>query len=404
MNFSLNAHRPLAGVRILLGITGSVAACKAHRIISLLQASGARVQVLLSENGARFFPPETAGALTELPVISDLWANKKSGEMVHLDAARAADFLLVAPATLNRLLQLQNPDAADTFNTVVAAYEGPRLYAPAMNSRMWKSEKCQQVAVEFSQDIVPPAEGALACGESGPGRLASPELIVDSVVRRLWPSPLQGHNWIVSGGPTREAWDSIRYLSNRSSGRMGEAIARVGSFLGAGVTLVTGAQRRYYSPGFYKKINIETAEELLKVVKNKLSKNTGYISAAAVADYRPQPVEGKISSGKDNLQIELEKTPDILASLRREYPEIPLVGFSADESQNTEKAEKKVEEKGLDGIVHNWINQSDGAFSSRLNEATFITPETEPSKTGRLEKNELALQLWLWLLEANILP
>jgi len=404
MELVLNATRPLGDVRILLGVTGSIAACKVDRIVKSLRCRGGRVQVLLTENGARFCPPETAGALTDLPVISSIWTGGEPGGMVHLDAARKADILLVAPATLNRLLQLDNPDAADSFNTVVNAFEGPVLYAPAMNSRMWKSERCQEIALQYSEQIIPPAEGPLACGESGPGRLADPELIAEAVVEKLWPSPLAQTRWIVSAGPTRERWDKIRYITNKSSGRMGEAIARVGALLGADVTLVTGAERSFYPPGFYKKTKIDSARNLLEVTEEKLNSRSGYISAAAVADYRPRPREDKIPAGNEKLKIELEKIPDILSRLRRKFKNIPLIGFSADEQKNIEKARDKLEEKGLDAIVYNFINQREGGFAARYNEATFITAGSKPFETGRLEKNELALQLWLWLLEENILP
>lgn len=267
---ALSADRPLLNRRVLLAVTGSVAACKADRLIRCLTDAGADVQVLLTEDGARFFPPATAGALTERPVLQDQFEHGEPGSMPHIDVKRWADAVLVAPATANRLLALERPEASDTLGTVLQATGGPVLYAPAMNPDMWEQPDLQAVVRDHRDRIVAPDPGTMACGDVGPGRLTDPARIVDRLARVLWPSPLAGNRWVVSGGPTREPWDAIRYLTNRSSGRMGEALARTASLLGAEVTLVSGAERSHYPDGLYETRWVDTAREMLDVLEEAL--------------------------------------------------------------------------------------------------------------------------------------
>ncbi|MFB6345692.1 MAG: flavoprotein, partial [bacterium] len=226
---TLSAELPLVNRRILLAVTGSVAACKCDRIIRELEDMGATVQVLLTDNGARFFSPETAGALTSEPVLQNQFDSTEPGEMAHITAKQRTDCILVAPATANRLLQIPSPQASDTLGTVLQAFSGPVLYAPAMNPDMWDDPTVQSICSEHSSEIVTPEAGTMACGETGPGRLPDPAQIVEFVVDYLWPEPLKGKSVAVSSGPTREPWDQVRFLSNRSSGKMGEAVAKMGA-------------------------------------------------------------------------------------------------------------------------------------------------------------------------------
>ncbi|MFB6357237.1 MAG: flavoprotein, partial [bacterium] len=246
---ALSSEFPLLNKRILLAVTGSVAGCKAHEIIRELSEAGAEVQVLLTDSGRQFFTPETAGALTDLPVLLDQYEDTDPGEMPHIEVKRKTDLVLVAPATANRLYQLERPTADDTLSTILSAFSGPVLYAPAMNPDMWNQPELEVIARNHSEQIIQPAEGTMACGDTGPGRLPDSTIILERLIQTLWSKPLEGQSWVVSAGPTREPWDDVRYLTNQSSGRMGILLARVGDWLGADITLVTGARCKRHSPG-----------------------------------------------------------------------------------------------------------------------------------------------------------
>lgn len=398
----LSADRPLVNQRILLAVTGSVAACKAHEIIRQLKDRGATVQVLLTEAGSRFFSPETAGALTDEPVIQDQWDTTDPGEMVHINAKNEADCLLVAPATANRLLRIEFPDASDTLGTVLQAYSGPVLYAPAMNPDMWDDDRLQSIHESHAGRIVPPESGTMACGETGPGRLPDPEVIAEYVVRTLWPDPLADNAIAVSAGPTREPWDEVRYLTNRSSGKMGEALAVMAGRLGATVTLVTGAEETFYGPNFAERVPVTTTEDMLDELQRLMEDVGTYVAAAAVSDYRPVPDEGKITSGQEDLSIPLEPNPDILTELHEDFPETTYVGFSADDADDPARALEKADAKGLDAIVFNSINQEKGAFGSDYNKTMFCDPDGGTLSVGHRSKPSTALQLWLWLINRAI--
>lgn len=400
---AVSANLPLLNKRILLAITGSVAACKADRIISELKDRGATVQVLLTSAGRRFFTPETAGSLTDPPVLTGQFDPDQPGEMNHIDAKQQSDLILVAPATANRLLQMNDSKASDLLGTVLQAFNGPVLYAPAMNPDMWNDPELQKLIDENYGEIIDPDQGSMACGETGTGRLSDPEVIAEYVCQTIWPDPLENSEWIVSGGPTREPWDPIRFLSNRSSGRMGEALARMGSLLGGSITLITGAKQTYYPVTDYSQIRIETTEDLLQNVLNHMSSADGYIGSAAVSDYKPVPEEEKIRSGNENVNIELKENPDILKNVRAEFDRKTIVGFSADQGPEPDEALKKAREKELDAIVFNSIEQEEGGFSSSWNEVCLCLPEGEVRKIGKRTKNSVALQIWFWLVHEGMI-
>ncbi len=398
---ALSADRPLLNRRVLLAVTGSVAACKADRLIRRLTDAGAEVQVLLTEDGARFFPPATAGALTDRPVLQDQFQQGRPGSMPHIEVKRWADAVLVAPATANRLLALDRPDASDTLGTVLQAFGGPVLYAPAMNPDMWEQPDLQAIVRSHGESIVAPDPGELACGDVGPGRLTDPSRIVDRLSEMMWPSPLGDERWVVSGGPTREPWDAIRYLTNRSSGRMGEALARTASLLGADVTLVSGAEGSHYPDALYETRRTDTARDMLGVLEEVLDGARGYVGAAAVADYRPVPVEGKVSSGGDPT-LELENNPDLIEELGETYPDLRRIGFSADDREDPERALRKADEKELDAVVFNSIRQEEGGFDHDRNTLTVCVPPDGIHPVGNRSKPGAALQIWLWLLHYDL--
>lgn len=391
----LSARKPLLRKRVLLAVSGSVAACRADRIVRELQRRGAEVQVLLTEDGARFFPPETAGSFTELPVITRMFDPDRPGDMVHVDVKRSTDCVLVAPATANRLLQIEHPRADDALGTVLRAYRGPVMYAPAMNPDMWEQPRIQRIVRDHAEAMITPEVDEVACGDVGPGHLRSPDRIAEAVVRKLWPSPLGDSSWVVSGGPTREPWDRVRVLTNRSSGRMGEALALTAHRLGGSVSLVTGARESHYSPASYDVTRVETTRDMLEAVDRLMDDRRGYVGAAAVSDYRPRTREGKVPSGQSELSIPLEKNPDILKHLRSEYPRSVLVGFSADAESGPDRAMEKAREKDLQAVVFNPIDGGSGGFESAENRIFFCVPPGDCRALGTRTKLDCSLQVWL---------
>lgn len=398
----LSADLPLVNHRILLVVTGSVAACKADRIIRELTDRGAEVQVLLTESGGHFFPPDTAGALTELPVLMDQFESTEPGTMQHIRVKNQTDCILVAPATANRLLNLQQSQASDTLGTILLAFNGPVLYAPAMNPDMWRQEEVQAVLEDYESDVIQPDEGSMACGEVGPGRLADPDQIAETVTRKLWPNPLSGRKWVISGGATREFWDKVRYLTNKSSGRMGEALAKIASRLGAEVTLVTGTEQLHYGYSDFSVRTVETTREMNEAVRDALRKADLYVGAAAVSDYRPEHTDEKIRSSKDSKTLELEPTVDILTELADDFPDTTLVGFSADPLKEPDRAQAKAREKHLDAVIFNSITEQD-PFGSGSNTVSVCLPSGEVTRLGKRSKQSTALQIFGCLLDYGVI-
>ncbi len=398
----ITANRPLMNERILLAVTGSVAACKADRIIRELADRGGDVQVLLTDSGQQFFPPQTAGSLTDFPVIMGQYDDDSPGSMQHIHLKNKTDLVLVTPATANRLLNLETPQASDALGTFLVAFDGPVLYAPAMNPDMWSSRSVQEVVDDNRDRIVLPEAGTMACGETGPGRLPDPERIAECATIQYWPNDLGDLRCVISAGPTREPIDDVRHLTNQSTGKMGEALARVAVRLGAQVTLVTGTDRVHYGPSEYERKEVETTEEMNEVVRRHLDGADLYVGAAAVSDYRPVGTEGKIRSGQENLQINMEPTVDIISGIRSDYPEKILVGFSADDAGTPERAREKARKKGLDAVVFNSINQEDGAFGSDKNRASLCLPD-RTLKFGTRSKISLSLQIFTGLLRSDLL-
>ncbi len=399
MTAALSASLPLKNKKIILGVSGSIAACKADRIIRHLQDRGADVQVLFTAEGADYFAPRTAAVLTGNEVLNDKLQQRQLNRIVHIEALDEADCILVAPATANRLLQLENPTADDLFNTVLYTFDGPVYYAPAMHETMWKNSRLQSLVVENQDKIITPSSGRLACGGQGEGRLPEPEHIVEMLTARLWPQLLKNFSVLISGGPTLEAWDDIRYLTNRSSGRMGEALARVAAMLGAEINYISSKLPRHYPACLYNTIKVETARDMLNSSRELLAEMDGFVGAAAVADYRPQEVDGKISSGTENLSLELEKNPDVISALKTEFPDKFFLGFAAQQELDPNAARQKLRAKKLNAIVLNAISKD--AFGSTDNHLQLLTGTGKSYDFGCRSKLDLALQIWLALDSLN---
>ncbi len=401
MSLSLSATEPLKNKRIVLGITGSIAGCKADRIIRELQWKGADVQVMFTAAGEDYFTPQAAAALTGNPVLTADYQEKNREKIVHIETIEQADCILVAPATANRLLQLAWPVANDLFSTIIYAFDGPVYYAPAMNEKMWNNPRLQEVVEQFSESIIFPDSGEMACGTYGPGRLPEPASIVEQLIARLWPSPLEGQSWLINGGGTKESWDDIRYLTNRSTGLMGESLARFAGFLGAEVVYLTAQDKLFYPADGRQTVFLDSAAEMLDKARSIMPGMTGFMGAAAVADYRPVRQSGKFSSKSPTHQLRLEKNPDIISTLKQEFDDRKFIGFAAQEKMAIDQAVSKLQAKNLDAIALNAI--SEGCFAGTENHLILLTASEGQIDLGRRSKLELALQIWLNLLTEKVI-
>jgi phosphopantothenoylcysteine decarboxylase/phosphopantothenate--cysteine ligase len=390
-------------MKILLGITGGIAAYKAADLARLLTNRGHTVRCVLTEAGARFITPLTLASLTGQPCFGanpDHHEWRPSPSVEHIELARWADLVAVAPATANMLGQAANGLAGDLLSTLLLATKAPILWAPAMNTAMWEHPAVQANLgrlESFGHTIVEPAEGMLACGEAGAGKLADIERIADAIravgATRL-PS-LTGKLVLVTAGPTREDLDPVRFLTNRSTGEMGIEIARALRDAGAEVHLVLGGDMA--APFGIETVRVRTAEAMMAACAELWPRMHGCIAAAAVADQRPQavaPEKVKKSDGPENLA--LVRTPDILLNLgAQKKPDQWLLGFAAESEHHAENASAKLAKKKLDAVFVNDISTGK-AFGHQENTLTPVTAEGPQAPLGPLPKDELAMALVAW--------
>ncbi len=356
--------------RILLGVSGGIAAYKSAQLARLLRRQGADVRVVMTLSATRFVTPLTFQALTGHAVHSAVLDEDQENAMGHINLARWADVLLVAPATANVLAKFSLGIADDLLSTLYLASECPVFVAPAMNQAMWAKpatrENLQRLR-NHGVTILGPDQGEQACGETGPGRMQEPE----AICRRLFPpdcsAPLHGKRVLISAGPTREPLDPVRYISNRSSGKMGYALAAAAVKSGASVTLVSGPVA-LTAPDGVDMVMVETAQQMYDAVITRASQHDIYIGAAAVADYTPAAVKDeKIKKHNDELLLPLQKTRDILAAVAA-LPDKPFsVGFAAETEALADNAKKKLHSKNLDMIAANWVGRETGGFDSDQN-------------------------------------
>jgi len=373
-------------MKIALGVSGGIAAYKSAEIVRLLQDRGIRVQVIMTRAAQEFIRPLTFAALSGEKVITDLFetgdadSNLESA-IEHIAVAQAIDALVVAPATADVLAQFAHGIANDFLSTLYRATTAPVVVAPAMNVNMWNHTATQANLETLRQRgvrIVEPGSGYLACGMTGAGRLAENETIVAAVLGALGASQdLAGETVLVTAGPTREKIDPVRYLTNRSSGRMGYAIAEAASRRGARVLLVSGPTS-ITPPGAAELTRVETAEEMRTAVLKLLPESTVVIKTAAVADFRPKIAAGEKIKRKGPLSLELEPTADILKELAA-HKNSPagvsqiVIGFAAETENVLENARKKLDAKSLDAIVANDVSREDLGFDSDRNAVTIIS-------------------------------
>jgi phosphopantothenoylcysteine decarboxylase/phosphopantothenate--cysteine ligase len=389
-------------MRITLGVTGGVAAYKAAELVRRLQQDGFSVQVVMTRGAREFVTPLTFAALSGQKVITDLFA-ESSGEanlesaIEHIAVAQRTDLLLVAPATADILAKFARGIADDFLTTLYLASTAPVVVAPAMNVNMWNHAATQE-DVEMLRargvKIVDPDEGYLACGMTGAGRLAGQAAIVAAVHEALHAvRDLVGEKVLVTAGPTRENLDPVRYLTNRSSGKMGYAVSEAAAQRGAHVVLVSGPTS-LDAPAGVERIDVQSADEMHRAVLEKVADCSIAIFAAAVADYRPSESNGqKIKRNKESTTISLEPTPDILASVARNKGERFIVGFAAETEHVAENARQKLAAKNADLIVANDITAEGAGFDHDTNVVTLFARDGRDLALPRMSKSEVAQRI-----------
>jgi phosphopantothenoylcysteine decarboxylase/phosphopantothenate--cysteine ligase len=368
-------------MKVALGVSGGIAAYKAAEIVRLLQERGIRVQVIMTRAAQEFVRPLTFAALSGEKVITDMFAagNEQpniDSAVEHIAVAQSIDALLVAPATADVLARFAQGISSDFLSTLYLATTAPVVVAPAMNVNMWNHPATQanlEILKKRGVRVVEPGEGYLACGMTGPGRLAENELIVAATLEALGASQeLAGETVLITAGPTREKIDPVRYLTNRSSGRMGYALAEAARRRGARVLLVSGPTA-LTPPGAAEVTRVESAEEMRQAVLRLLPEATVVIKTAAVADYRPKSAASQKIKRTGPMTLELEPTADILAEVARHKQSQIVVGFAAETQNALENARKKLGSKSLDAIVVNDVSREGVGFDSDRNAVTIIT-------------------------------
>lgn len=365
----------LSNKRILLGVTGGIAAYKSAELIRRLQDAGAEVRVILTAGGAQFITPLTLQALSGNPVHQDLLDPEAEAAMGHIELARWTDLLLIAPASADFIARLTLGRADDLLSTTCLATTAPIAIAPAMNQAMWRSESTQKNLSDLVQrkiNIFGPSEGIQACGDVGPGRMLEACELAKLSASLFQTGQLSGKKVVITAGPTREAIDPVRYISNHSSGKMGFALAEAACEAGARVTLISGPVH-LATPERITRIDVVSANDMYTASMAHGKNADIFIATAAVADYRPsRPELEKIKKSDDFGAIHLTENPDIVAKIAQLEPKPFTVGFAAETHNLIEHAEKKITTKNLDMIIANDVSRKDIGFNSDDNAVTAI--------------------------------
>lgn len=389
----------LTGKCVVLGITGGIAAYKMANVASALRKTGAEVRVIMTKNATNFITPITFETLTGQKCMVDTFDRDFKFEVTHIETAKAADLILIAPATANVIAKMAHGIADDMLTTVVLAARCPKLVSPAMNTGMLENPITQdnlKMLEKYGFGIIPSESGVLACKDKGSGRLPKEEVLLDYIYRELArPKDMQGLRVTVTAGPTQESLDPVRYLTNHSTGRMGYAIAREAMLRGAEVTLISGPVS-LAPPPFVKVVPVVTAQDMFEAVAARLNDTDILIKAAAVADYRPAHVaEEKIKkTGAGDLdQLALERTQDILGWVAQHRHEgLYVCGFSMETQNMLENSAAKLEKKKLDMVVANNLKVAGAGFGVDTNVVTLIT-KNGAQELPLMSKNEVAGQL-----------
>ena len=372
----------LINKNILLGVTGGIAAYKSAEIVRVLKKAGSSVRVVMTQSAQEFITPLTLQALSGNPVSTDLLDAKAEAAMGHIELARWADAILIAPATANTIARLSSGRADDLLSSITLAFDGPIGLAPAMNQAMWKDERTQSniknlERKEFS--LYGPGSGEQACGDVGLGRMLEPSEIVELFASLFEAGSLSNKSVLITAGPTQEPIDPVRYVTNRSSGKMGYALAEAAIEAGAQVTLVSGPVN-ILPPASCNLIPVETAQEMYDAVMHHVRGIDIYIGTAAVADYSPSKIENSKIKKKGNneaLVLKMKENQDILKTVSNMKDRPYMVGFAAETEDLLKNARKKLEKKKIDLIIANDVSDKSIGFDSEENEVTLITNSEE---------------------------
>lgn len=389
---------------VVIGVTGGIAVYKALDVISALRKKDIEVHVIMTESASKFVNPLTFQSISQNMVVTDMFAEPKAWEIQHISLAQKADLMLIAPATANVIGKISNGIADDMLSTTVMATKAKVLIAPAMNTNMYQNQIVQNnisKLKDFGYKFIEPASGRLACGDIGIGKLADVNTIVERVIEELEDKEqdLLGKKVLVSAGPTIAPIDPVRYITNRSTGKMGYAIAKEARDRGAEVILVSGPTN-LEPPKNVKIINIKTNEEMKKEILQNFKWADIVIKSAAVADYKPKEYsKEKIKKGEGDLNICLTRDNDILKFLGEIKTHQVLVGFAAESDNVLENAERKLKNKNLDFIVANDITSSDTGFGSEDNKVVILSKNNEKLELEKMSKKEVASNIFDMILE-----
>lgn len=387
----------LKGKNIVLGVCGGIAAYKIVELASRLTKAGATVSVVMTQAATEFVTPLTFREITGQPVIVSMWDEPKRWNIEHIALAQRADLFVIAPATANMIAKMAHGIADDMLSTTLLATEAPILVVPAMNDKMFlhlATQKNIEKLREFGYQILDPATGHMACGTFGPGRLPEPVCIFEEAKSILQSKQdLVGQRFLITAGGTREAIDPVRYIGNRSSGKMGVALAKMAKERGAEVHLIVGALS-VPVPGGIEITTVENTDEMREAVLRSLPASTVVIKAAAVADYRViSPEAQKIKKNSELLTLELTKNPDILAEIGRLKTNQVVVGFAAETQDLIQNAQKKLKSKNADLIVANDVSQAGSTFNSDTNHVKILNRTGEVLELPLLSKEDTANQI-----------
>lgn len=381
---------------VILGVTGSIAAYKAANLASLLVKNHASVHVIMTEHAVNIINPITFETLTGHKCLIDTFDRNFQYNVEHIALAKQADIFVVAPATANTIAKLAHGIADDMLSTTFLACKCPKLISPAMNTQMLENPITQdniKICQKYGMKIIESATGHLACGDDGKGKMPEPEVLFEHIVQEIaFKKDLTGKKILITAGPTQEALDPVRYITNHSTGKMGFALAKIAACRGAEVTLISGPVNEK-TPLFVKQINIKSAKDMFEVVKANFDSTDIVIKAAAVADYRPATyADEKIKKMEGDSSIKLERTDDILKYLGEHKKHQFLCGFSMETQNMIENSRKKLEKKNLDMIVANNLKVAGAGFGTNTNIVTIITKDSEKD-LPLLSKEEVANQL-----------
>ena len=384
---------------VVLGVSGGIAAYKACDVVSRLRKENIQVNVIMTKHATEFVSALTFQSISQNPVAVEMFEPVTNWDIEHISLAKKADIFLIAPATANVIGKIANGIADDMLSTTVMATKAPVVIAPAMNTNMYENPVTQaniQKLKDLGYIFIEPGYGRLACGDLGPGKLAEPDLIVENIKFLLNKTDeLKGKNVLVTAGPTQEAIDPVRYITNKSTGKMGYALAYQAALMGAKVTLVTGPTNIEIPFGISEVIKIKSAGQMYEAVTSRFYEMDIVIKSAAVADYKPKNIsDSKIKKSDSDLVLELDRNKDILFELGKLKTKQVLVGFAAETDDLIANAQKKLAKKNLDFIVANDLKQEGAGFAGDTNIAKLLFADGNIVELPIMTKNQLSKEIY----------